>query len=101
MEASQPLATESFSYSWLSNVRPTLDGLDRPFRASLDSSHAATSKELEYYKMIKSKRCSEESRTLISKFPHPNLFLFLLLMLMSFFSMASLNLQYLSTHQGP
>lgn len=61
MEASQPLATESFSYSWLSNVRPTLDGLDRPFRASLDNSHAATSKQSDY-KMKKSKRCSEESQ---------------------------------------
>jgi hypothetical protein len=61
MEASQPLATESFSYSWLSNVRPTLDGLDRPFRASLDSSHAATSKESDY-RVIKSRRCSEESQ---------------------------------------
>ncbi|KAB1219522.1 putative membrane-associated kinase regulator 6 [Morella rubra] len=48
METSQPLATESFSYSWLSNVKPPSDGLDIPFRASPDCTHEATSKELHY-----------------------------------------------------
>lgn len=46
METSSPLAIESFSYSWLSNVQPPLDGIDEPLRTSLDSSPEAISKEL-------------------------------------------------------
>lgn len=46
METSSPLAIESFSYSWLSNVETLLDGIDEPLRTSLDSSSEAISKEL-------------------------------------------------------
>ncbi|KAG5223494.1 membrane-associated kinase regulator [Salix suchowensis] len=38
MEASQPLSIESFSYSWLVNLKPSLESLDNSFRASLDAS---------------------------------------------------------------
>ncbi|GMJ06487.1 MEMBRANE-ASSOCIATED KINASE REGULATOR 6 [Hibiscus trionum] len=36
METSQPLSIESFSYSWLVNLKPSLDGLDGSLRASID-----------------------------------------------------------------
>ncbi|KAL4281459.1 hypothetical protein GQ457_03G014060 [Hibiscus cannabinus] len=38
MEASQSLSTESFSYSWLVNLKPCLDGVGSSLRASLDAS---------------------------------------------------------------
>ncbi|KAK4745496.1 hypothetical protein SAY87_011808 [Trapa incisa] len=36
MDASQPLTIESFSYSWLMNLKPSQEGLDSPLRASPD-----------------------------------------------------------------
>lgn len=38
MESTKPLAIDSFSYSWLSNVRTSFDGLDEPLRPSFDGS---------------------------------------------------------------
>ncbi|KAK8473903.1 hypothetical protein V6N13_077363 [Hibiscus sabdariffa] len=43
METSQPLSIESFSYSWLVNLKPSLDGLDGSLRASLDAYDEASS----------------------------------------------------------
>ncbi|KAF3432906.1 hypothetical protein FNV43_RR24008 [Rhamnella rubrinervis] len=43
METSQPLSIESFSYSWLVNLKPSLESLDNSFRASLDASDEANS----------------------------------------------------------
>ncbi|XVE64309.1 hypothetical protein DITRI_Ditri07aG0090800 [Diplodiscus trichospermus] len=43
METSQPLSIESFSYSWLVNLKPSLDGLDSSLRASLDACDEASS----------------------------------------------------------
>ncbi|KAK8703349.1 hypothetical protein V6N13_021667 [Hibiscus sabdariffa] len=37
METAQSLSIESFSYSWLVNLRPSLDSLDSSLRASLDA----------------------------------------------------------------
>uniref|UniRef100_A0A5B7B684 Putative membrane-associated kinase regulator 6 n=1 Tax=Davidia involucrata TaxID=16924 RepID=A0A5B7B684_DAVIN len=54
METSQPLATESFSYSWLINKKPSFDGLNEPFRISLDNSDEATSEQRKS-KMVTSK----------------------------------------------
>ncbi|KAL5796096.1 hypothetical protein ACOSQ2_000916 [Xanthoceras sorbifolium] len=61
METSQSLATESFSYSWLSNVKPSFDSLDESLRASLDSYHEAISTDLDY-KIIKSQRFWAEAQ---------------------------------------
>ncbi|TXG62958.1 hypothetical protein EZV62_009952 [Acer yangbiense] len=61
METSQSLAVESFSYSWLSNVKPSFDSLDESPRASLDSLHEATSADLDY-KTVKSQRLQGESQ---------------------------------------
>ncbi|KDP28549.1 hypothetical protein JCGZ_14320 [Jatropha curcas] len=58
MDSSQPLAIESFSYTWLTSINSRLDGLEE-LRASLDSYHEATSEELDY-KILKSKRSLEE-----------------------------------------
>ncbi|XVF22462.1 hypothetical protein REPUB_Repub12eG0174700 [Reevesia pubescens] len=55
METSQPLAIESFSYSWLSDHKPSLDGLDEPPRASIDSYYGGTSEEFNY-EMLESNR---------------------------------------------
>lgn len=48
MESSQSLAIESFSDSWLTSISSSLESLQEPLRASLDSSHEATAEELEY-----------------------------------------------------
>ncbi|RHN81734.1 hypothetical protein MtrunA17_Chr1g0202361 [Medicago truncatula] len=37
MEISQPLSIESFSYSWLVNLKPSLESLDSSFRSTLDA----------------------------------------------------------------
>lgn len=59
MESSEPLAIESFSYSWLTSVSSPLDGLEELLRASFDSSHEATAEDLGY-QMPKPKRSLEE-----------------------------------------
>ncbi|KAK0583012.1 hypothetical protein LWI29_032369 [Acer saccharum] len=61
METLQSLAVESFSYSWLSNVKPSFDSLDESPRASLDSFHEATFADLDY-KIVKSQRFQGESQ---------------------------------------
>ncbi|XP_022759568.1 probable membrane-associated kinase regulator 6 [Durio zibethinus] len=55
METSQPLAIESFSYSWLSDYQPSLDGLNEPPRASVDNCYGGTSEEFNY-EMVESNR---------------------------------------------
>ena len=60
METS-PLAVESFSYSWLINVKSSLDGLGSPLRTSLDISDEATSKGKDY-NVLKSQRLMDEAQ---------------------------------------
>ncbi|CAO2821252.1 unnamed protein product [Amaranthus hypochondriacus] len=38
MDSSRPLSIESFSYSWLMNIKPSLESLSESFRAAMDSS---------------------------------------------------------------
>ncbi|XP_057526731.1 probable membrane-associated kinase regulator 6 [Amaranthus tricolor] len=38
VETSQPLSIESFSYSWLINLKPSLESVSESFRAAMDSS---------------------------------------------------------------
>ncbi|KAJ8752822.1 hypothetical protein K2173_008557 [Erythroxylum novogranatense] len=47
MEASQPLSIESFSYSWLVNLKPSLESLDSSLRPSLDASDEASFIEMD------------------------------------------------------
>lgn len=47
MEASQPLSIESFSYSWLVNLKPSMEGVDSSVRASLDASDEASFIEMD------------------------------------------------------
>ncbi|XP_050223555.1 probable membrane-associated kinase regulator 6 [Mercurialis annua] len=47
METSQPLSIESFSYSWLVNLKPSLESLDSSVRASLDASDEASFIEMD------------------------------------------------------
>ncbi|XP_039063320.1 probable membrane-associated kinase regulator 6 [Hibiscus syriacus] len=47
METSQPLSIESFSYSWLVNLKPSLDGLDGSLRASIDTYDEASFIEMD------------------------------------------------------
>ncbi|XWS50424.1 hypothetical protein CRYUN_Cryun12cG0086600 [Craigia yunnanensis] len=47
METSQPLSIESFSYSWLVNLKPSLDILDSSLRASLDACDEASFIEMD------------------------------------------------------
>ncbi|GAB4858376.1 hypothetical protein Ancab_009848 [Ancistrocladus abbreviatus] len=41
-ETSQPVSIESFSYSWLINLKPSLENLSDSFRAALDASDEAS-----------------------------------------------------------
>nr|DAD19088.1 TPA_asm: hypothetical protein HUJ06_020551 [Nelumbo nucifera] len=43
MEGSQPLSIDSFSYSWLINLKPSYESLGDSFRAYLDASDEASS----------------------------------------------------------
>lgn len=43
METSQPLSIESFSYSWLVNLKPSLESQENSLRISLDASDEASS----------------------------------------------------------
>ncbi|KAL7003529.1 hypothetical protein U1Q18_004683 [Sarracenia purpurea var. burkii] len=47
METSQTLSIESFSYSWLVNLKPSFDSLDDSFRASIDASDEASFIEMD------------------------------------------------------
>ncbi|XP_022734298.1 probable membrane-associated kinase regulator 6 [Durio zibethinus] len=47
METPQPLSIDSFSYSWLVNLNPSLDSLDSSLRASLDACDEASFIEMD------------------------------------------------------
>ncbi|KAF5743489.1 hypothetical protein HS088_TW08G00073 [Tripterygium wilfordii] len=47
METCSPLSIESFSYSWLVNLKPSLDSLDNSLRASFDASDEASFIEMD------------------------------------------------------
>ncbi|KAK6936754.1 hypothetical protein RJ641_033784 [Dillenia turbinata] len=47
METSHPLSIESFSYSWLINLKPSFENLDDSFRTSLDASDEASFIEMD------------------------------------------------------
>nr|KYP74833.1 hypothetical protein KK1_007526 [Cajanus cajan] len=68
METSQPLSIESFSYSWLVNLRPSLESLDNSLRTSLDASDEASFIEMDP-RMTPSKRFFMNSQD--SKFDFP------------------------------
>ncbi|XP_065868905.1 probable membrane-associated kinase regulator 6 [Euphorbia lathyris] len=68
METSQPLSIESFSYSWLVNLKPSLESLDSSFRASLDASDEASFIEMDP-KMPPSKRFFSNSQDFKFDFP--------------------------------
>ncbi|KAK8656070.1 hypothetical protein V6N13_108629 [Hibiscus sabdariffa] len=68
MEASQPLSTESFSYSWLVNLKPCLDGVDGSLRASLDACDEASFIEMDP-RMPPSKRFFTHSQDFKFDFP--------------------------------
>ncbi|KAK7279883.1 hypothetical protein RJT34_24942 [Clitoria ternatea] len=69
METSQPLSIESFSYSWLANLRPSLESLDSSIRTSLDASDEASSFIEMDPRMPPSKRFFKNSQD--SKFDFP------------------------------
>ena len=68
METSQPLSIESFSYSWLVNLKPSLDSLDNSLRTSLDASDEASFIEMDP-KMPPSKRFFRRSQDFKFDFP--------------------------------
>ncbi|KAJ1384967.1 hypothetical protein SESBI_42034 [Sesbania bispinosa] len=68
METSQPLSIESFSYSWLMNLKPSLESLDSSLRTSLDASDEASFIEMDP-RMPPSKRFFKNSQD--SKFDFP------------------------------
>ncbi|XP_035542752.1 probable membrane-associated kinase regulator 6 [Juglans regia] len=69
MEASHPLSIESFSYSWLVNLKPSLDlSLDNSFRSSLDASDEASFIEMDPT-MTASKRFFRNSQDFKFDFP--------------------------------
>ncbi|XVF50916.1 hypothetical protein PTKIN_Ptkin04bG0142100 [Pterospermum kingtungense] len=68
METSQPLSIESFSYSWLVNLKPSLDSLDGPLRASLDACDEASFIEMDP-RMPPSRRFFRNSQDFKFDFP--------------------------------
>ncbi|KAJ6881605.1 membrane-associated kinase regulator 6 [Populus alba x Populus x berolinensis] len=68
METSQPLSIESFSYSWLVNLKPSLESLDNSLRASLDASDEASFIEMDP-RMPPSKRFFRNSQDFKFDFP--------------------------------
>ncbi|XP_042985017.1 probable membrane-associated kinase regulator 6 [Carya illinoinensis] len=69
MEASHPLSIESFSYSWLVNLKPSVDlSLDNSFRSSLDASDEASFIEMDPT-MTASKRFFRNSQDFKFDFP--------------------------------
>ncbi|XP_022738466.1 probable membrane-associated kinase regulator 6 isoform X2 [Durio zibethinus] len=68
METSQPLSIESFSYSWLINLKPSLDSLDSSLRASLDASDEASFIEMDP-RMPPSRRFFRNSQDFKFDFP--------------------------------
>ncbi|KAJ7974111.1 putative Membrane-associated kinase regulator-like protein [Quillaja saponaria] len=69
METSQPISIESFSYSWLVNVKPSFESLDNSLRDSLDPSDEASFIEMDP-RMPPSKRFFKNSMDF--KFDFPN-----------------------------
>ncbi|PKI63479.1 hypothetical protein CRG98_016146 [Punica granatum] len=65
MDASQPLTIESFSYSWLVNLKPSQEGLDSSLGASFESADEASFIEMDPRCKSSSKR--ENSRTQASR----------------------------------
>ncbi|PON58244.1 putative membrane-associated kinase regulator [Parasponia andersonii] len=68
METSQPLSIESFSYSWLVNLKPSLESLDNSLRTSLDASDEASFIEMDP-RMPPSKRFFRNSQDFKFDFP--------------------------------
>ncbi|GLT60939.1 hypothetical protein SLA2020_336780 [Shorea laevis] len=68
METSQPLSIESFSYSWLVNLKPSLESLDSSHRASLDANDEASFIEMDP-RMPSSRRFFRNSLDLKFDFP--------------------------------
>ncbi|KAJ4705916.1 putative Membrane-associated kinase regulator-like protein [Melia azedarach] len=68
METSQPLSIESFSYSWLVNLKPSLESLDNSLRASLDACDEASFIEMDP-RMPPSKRFLRSSQDFKFDFP--------------------------------
>ncbi|KAK8513229.1 hypothetical protein V6N13_032478 [Hibiscus sabdariffa] len=68
MEESEPLSIESFSYSWLVNLKPCLDGVDDSQRASLDACDEASFIEMDP-RMPPSKRFFRHSQDFKFDFP--------------------------------
>ncbi|KAJ9679615.1 hypothetical protein PVL29_021517 [Vitis rotundifolia] len=68
MEASQPLSIESFSYSWLINLKPSFESLDDSLRTSLDVSDEASFIEMDP-RMPPSKRFFRNSQDFNFDFP--------------------------------
>ena len=68
METSQSLSIESFSYSWLVNLKPSLESLDSSLRTSLDASDEVSFIEMDP-KSPPSKRFFKNSQD--SKFDFP------------------------------
>ncbi|MBA0564103.1 hypothetical protein Golob_009061, partial [Gossypium lobatum] len=68
METSQPLSIESFSYSWLVNLKPSLDSVDSSLRASLDAYDEASFIEMDP-RMPPSKRFFRNSQDFKFDFP--------------------------------
>lgn len=69
METSQPLSIESFSYSWLVNLKPSLESLDNSLRTSLDASDEASSYIEMDPRMPPSKRFFRSSQDFKFDFP--------------------------------
>ncbi|XP_020203899.1 probable membrane-associated kinase regulator 6 [Cajanus cajan] len=68
METSHPLSIESFSYSWLVNLKPSLESLDGSLRTSLDASDEASFIEMDP-RMPPSKRFFRNSQDFKFDFP--------------------------------
>ena len=68
METSQPLSIESFSYSWLVNLKPSLESLDSSLRASIDAPDEAPFIEMDP-RMPPSKRFFRNSQDFKFDFP--------------------------------
>ncbi|KAJ7969857.1 putative Membrane-associated kinase regulator-like protein [Quillaja saponaria] len=69
METTQPISIESFSYSWLVNIKPSLESLDNSLSAALDASDEASFIEMDP-RMPPSKRFFKNSMDF--KFDFPN-----------------------------
>ncbi|KAH9677494.1 putative membrane-associated kinase regulator 6 [Citrus sinensis] len=65
---SQPLSIESFSYSWLVNLKPSLESLDSSLRASLDACDEASFIEMDP-RLPPSKRFIRNSQDFKFDFP--------------------------------